>query len=294
MERLREDPVAAWLDHLRVERGLAANTLAAYERDLAALAAFAAKRRVPLVELGHKQLADFVGSLRERGLSARSQARRVSRSAASTPSRFAKGSRPPTRPRTFAAAGVPRAAALPHAAADRRTPRGAGGGDRLGLRDRAILEVLYATGLRASELRADARRPGPRAGRRARLGKGSKERLVPLGREAQRWTRRYLDQTRPFFARAPRPPCVPEPARRASRHGPVGNRQAPCRHGGRPARAHAARPAALVRHPPARARGRPAGAAGDARARGHLDDPDLHPREPERLRQIYDKLHPRA
>jgi len=209
-ERLREDPVAAWLDHLRVERGLAANTLAAYERDLAALSAFAGKHRVPLVELSHKQLADFVGSLRERGLSARSQARHVFsiRGFYAFALREGLAAADPTEnvrpPRAFR--GLPRYLTPPQVDALLAAP---GVETAVGLRDRAILEVLYATGLRASELTSltleglDLELGVVRV-----LGKGSKERLVPLGREAQRWTRRYLDETRPLFARDASPPVV--------------------------------------------------------------------------------------
>jgi integrase/recombinase XerD len=202
--------VAAWLDHLRVERGLAANTLAAYERDLAALAAFAEKHKLPLVELGHKQLADFVGSLRDRGLSARSQARHVFsiRGFYAFALREGLAAADPTEnvrpPRAFS--GLPRYLTPPQVDALLAAPGVESG---VGLRDRAILEVLYATGLRASELTSltleglDLELGVVRV-----LGKGSKERLVPLGREAQRWTRRYLDETRPFFARDASPPVV--------------------------------------------------------------------------------------
>ena len=69
--------VKAWLDHLRVERGLADATLTAYERDLRELVAFAEARGVPLLDLGQADLALFFGSLRERGLGPRSQARHV-------------------------------------------------------------------------------------------------------------------------------------------------------------------------------------------------------------------------
>ncbi|HVQ27850.1 MAG TPA: site-specific tyrosine recombinase, partial [Planctomycetota bacterium] len=202
--------MAAWLDHLRVERGLAANTLAAYERDLAALAAFAEKRKLPLVELGHKQLADFVGSLRDRGLSARSQARHVFsiRGFYAFALREGLAAADPTEnvrpPRAFS--GLPRYLTPPQVDALLAAP---GVDSGVGLRDRAILEVLYATGLRASELTSltleglDLELGVVRV-----LGKGSKERLVPLGREAQRWTRRYLDETRPLFARDASPPVV--------------------------------------------------------------------------------------
>ena len=209
-ERLRADPVAAWLDHLRVERGLAANTLAAYERDLEALSAFARKRGVSLAELGHKQLADFVGSLRERGLSARSQARHVFsiRSFYAFALREGLATADPTEnvrpPRAFRA--LPRYLTPPQVDALLAAPQVE---NAFGLRDRAILEVLYATGLRASELTSlTLEGLDLELGLVRVMGKGSKERLVPLGREAQRWTRRYLDETRPGLARDASPPLV--------------------------------------------------------------------------------------
>lgn len=71
-------------------------------------------------------------------------------------------------------------------------------GEPLGIRDRCLLEVLYATGLRVSELvslRVDA--VSLRQGLVRVIGKGGRERLVPLGEEASHWVRRYLDEARP-------------------------------------------------------------------------------------------------
>jgi integrase/recombinase XerD len=209
-QRLRDDPVQAWLDHLRVERGLSAHTLVAYERDLMALAAFAARRKASVVDLDKAQLADFVGSLRERGLSARSQARHVfsirgfygfvlrEGLAAVDPT---ENLRPPRALRGLPRHLTPSQVEALLAAPDTRTA--------VGLRDRALLEVLYATGLRASELTSLALEGlDLELGIVRVLGKGSKERLVPLGREAQRWTRRYLDKARPAFAREASPGVV--------------------------------------------------------------------------------------
>jgi integrase/recombinase XerD len=73
----------------------------------------------------------------------------------------------------------------------------------LGVRDRAILEVLYATGLRVSEL--IGLRPSDldlEVGLLTCFGKGRKERLVPLGQQARRWVRRYLAEVRPRLAKA--------------------------------------------------------------------------------------------
>ena len=196
-------PLEAWLDHLRVERGLAENTLLAYARDLAELQAFAESRGTTLPGLGQADLAEFLGSLRVRGLSPRSQARHLFSARAFF--RFAlreglverdplENLRPPKAfpalPRFLTPAQVEALLGAPDVA----TP--------VGLRDRAVLEVMYATGLRASELTGltleglDAQLGVVRV-----LGKGGKERLVPLGRQARSWVKRYESEVRGAFTR---------------------------------------------------------------------------------------------
>jgi len=197
-------PVEAWLDHLRVERGLAANTLAAYERDLRALSAFAEGRGKGLLELRQADLAEFVGALRERGLGPRSQARHLF--AVRGFYRFAlreglaerdptENLRPPKAfqalPRCLTPAQVEALLAAPDVTAP------------VGLRDRAILEVMYATGLRASELIGlEGANVDMELGVVRVFGKGRKERLVPLGREARRWVRRYVAEARSRLTKA--------------------------------------------------------------------------------------------
>jgi integrase/recombinase XerD len=200
--RQREDPVAAWLDHLRVERGLSANTLVAYERDLAVLAEFAHERQVALLKLTPVHLADFAGVLRERGLQARSQARHVFSVRGFFGFALREGlvERDPTEniraPRAFRA--LPRYLKPSQVESLLKAPDT---DSPLGLRDRAVLEVLYATGLRASELTGltldglDLELGVVRV-----FGKGGKERLVPLGREARRFVMRYLEEVRAGFA----------------------------------------------------------------------------------------------
>ncbi|HEY8231517.1 MAG: site-specific tyrosine recombinase XerD [Vicinamibacterales bacterium] len=195
---LRADPVTAWLDHLRVERGLANNTLVAYTRDLAALASFAAGRKQELLRLAPKDLADFAGVLRGRGLSARSQARHVFSIRGFFAFALREGlvERDPTEnvraPRAFK--GLPRYLTPPQVEALLKAPDTK---TTLGLRDRAVLEVLYATGLRASELTGlELQGLDLELGLVRVLGKGGKERLVPLGREARRWVTRYLEEAR--------------------------------------------------------------------------------------------------
>jgi integrase/recombinase XerD len=187
-----------YLDHLRVERGLAENSLLAYGHDLSRLAAYARERRKHVLDLRQRDLTDFIARLRENGLSARSAARAVhavrglyrfgvreSRIAADPMENLKAPRAVPPLPRYLTAAQVEALLAAP----DVDTP--------LGVRDRAILEVLYATGLRVSEL--IGLRPGDvdmGLGVLTCFGKGRKERLVPLGRTAQQWVRRYVEEVR--------------------------------------------------------------------------------------------------
>ncbi len=202
--RGRDQPLAAWLDHLRVERGLAENTLAAYENDLRKLAAFAEERRRPLLSLGQGELAEFVASLRGQGLSARSQGRHVHSLRGFF--RFAARERLITRDPTEnlrppkAARALPRYLTPSQVEALLAAPDVT---DSLGLRDRAILEVMYATGLRASELIGlEGANVDMELGVVRVFGKGRKERLVPLGREARRWVRRYVAEARSRLTKA--------------------------------------------------------------------------------------------
>ena len=192
-----------YLDHLRIERGLAESTLSAYGRDVARLRAHAARRRRDVASLSQRELADFIAGLGSEGLGPRSVARAVH--AIRGLYRFAvREGRIETDPMENLKA--PRAfKALPRylsarqveellAAPDLATP--------LGIRDRAILEVLYASGLRVSEL--IGLRPldiDLDVGLLKCFGKGSKERLVPLGRVAAGWVERYLAEVRPGLAR---------------------------------------------------------------------------------------------
>ena len=194
---------AEYLDHLRVERGLSENTLLAYGHDFRKLHAWCEGRgRLPL-ELAQGDLSAFIAALREGGLAARSVARVVH--ALKGLYRFAvregrldvdpmENLRAPRAfhalPRFLTGAQVEGLLLAPDPA------------EPLGLRDRAILETMYATGLRASEV--TSLRPSDvdlEVGILTAFGKGRKERLVPLGREAQSWVRRYLEYVRPGLAK---------------------------------------------------------------------------------------------
>jgi integrase/recombinase XerD len=199
--RGRDQSLTDYLDHLRVERGLSENTLVAYERDLRKLVEFAGRK--PLLSLGQRELTEFIGRLRELGLGPRSQARAIH----AVRGLYRYGVREGLidvdpmenlrAPRAFRA--LPRYLTPAQVetlldAPDVSRP--------LGLRDRAILEVMYATGLRVSEvigLRAQSLDMD--LGIVRVLGKGQKERLVPLGKVARRWVERYLAEGRGTLTR---------------------------------------------------------------------------------------------
>jgi integrase/recombinase XerD len=196
-----------YLDHLRVERRLAANSVAGYAHDLARLAAWAGARNCPLAALTRTHLEAFVRGMLSEGLSPRSAARAVAgirgffrylvREARipASPAEDLQGARPwPALPKYLSPEEVDLLINQP----DTETP--------LGLRDRTLLEVLYATGLRVSELVAlravDVNLSG---GYLTCTGKGDKQRLVPLGERAVDCIRRYQRHGRPAFARATSP-----------------------------------------------------------------------------------------
>jgi integrase/recombinase XerD len=194
--------IDAYLDHLRVERRLSANTLESYARDLGALAAFAEKRRRKVEDLQRQDLEALTRQLMTAGLSPRSVARAVAclrgfyrflvldRRLTVNPAEDVHAPRAwPALPKFLSVDEVDRLIEQP----DVSTPRG--------LRDRALIELLYATGMRVSEL--VSLRPGDlnlRAGYLTCTGKGDKQRIVPVGQDATRWVERYLREGRPALA----------------------------------------------------------------------------------------------
>jgi integrase/recombinase XerD len=186
-----------------VERRVAVNTLEAYRRDLARLSAFASEREQALTSLRRQDLEEFVRESMASGLAPTSAARLVA--AVRSFYRFQRltGAMPINPaddlhgPRTLAA--LPRFLSMDDvdrllAAPDVAKPRG--------LRDRALIELLYATGLRVSEL-VGLRIQDVRfaEGYLQCEGKGRKQRIVPMGDVAAQWVRRYLAEARPPLAR---------------------------------------------------------------------------------------------
>ncbi|MDX1454292.1 MAG: site-specific tyrosine recombinase XerD [Gammaproteobacteria bacterium] len=195
--------IEAFLDAMWVERGLSANTLAAYRADLVSLARWLREFDIPVAEARRDQLMNFIAWRVEQGARPRSTARQLSsirrfyrwliREGRITgdPSQnidMPKLSRP--LPKSLSEEEVERLLAAPDI------------GDPLGLRDRAMLEVLYATGLRVSELTAlQLDEVNLRQGVVRIMGKGDRERLVPLGEEAMRWLEKFLAEGRPQILR---------------------------------------------------------------------------------------------
>jgi len=190
--------IDAYLDHLRVERRLADHTLESYARDLAALGAFAAGAGRSTESLDRAALELFVREQRDRGLSPRSVARLVAavrgfyrflvldRHLERNPADDLRPPRAwPALPKFLSLDEVDILIAQP----DVTTP--------LGLRDRAMIELLYATGLRVTEL-VSVRLADLHLAEHylTCIGKGSKERLVPIGEQATDWIRTYQSTAR--------------------------------------------------------------------------------------------------
>jgi integrase/recombinase XerD len=191
--------IDGYLAYLRDVRRMSPNTVESYARDLAALAAFAEKRQLDPAALDRRELDAFVRSLMASGLSPRSTARAVAcirgfyKFLAVEQRRESSPADDLRAPRAWAALPkfldldeVDRLLAQP----DVSTPRG--------LRDKALISVLYATGLRVSEL-ISLKLPNLhlQEGYLTCIGKGDKERIVPIGQEATDWVQKYLADARP-------------------------------------------------------------------------------------------------
>jgi integrase/recombinase XerD len=193
------DPlVDRFLDSLWLEDGLARNTLAAYRRDLDGLGRWLASREASLVTAGEADLAAYFASQHAATRAATANRRLTvlrrfyrwalrERVIAVDPTLRLHAARRTARfPVTISEAQVEALLAAPNVST------------ALGMRDRAMFEVLYAAGLRVSEL------VGLKLGELSLteglvrvVGKGSKERIVPLGEEARAWVERYLAGARP-------------------------------------------------------------------------------------------------
>jgi integrase/recombinase XerD len=193
----------AFLSYLRVEKGLAANSIASYRHDLVDFAGFLARARQQLARVTRDDIRGYLASLYRRGLTARSVARHLVtlRSLYRFLLKEGKIRSDPTAeidaprigqslPKYLTAAEVDSLLQQP----DPASPAG--------LRDKAMLELLYATGMRVSEL-ISLRGEDLEAnlGVVRCHGKGSKERLIPVGKSALRAVETYVQRGRPALAK---------------------------------------------------------------------------------------------
>jgi integrase/recombinase XerD len=191
--------ISSFLTHVRVEKGLSSNTVSAYRRDLGKFDSFARKRKLSLKAVSRDDLVDFLAGLYRQKLDSKSVARHLV--TLRNFFRFAQTQdliqedpsvnleSPKIRrslPGYLRLEEVERLLVRP----DLKTP--------IGLRDRAMLEVLYSTGLRVSELiglrTSDL---DSQVGCVRCIGKGDKERIVPVGKKALAIVEKYLRDARP-------------------------------------------------------------------------------------------------
>jgi integrase/recombinase XerD len=180
-----DSAIEAFLAHCRVERGLAENSLLAYQRDLVDLADFLTRKLVQSPEAARPEhLSLWMVELADRGLSTASVARR--RVAARQLFQFLLDDELIDQNPTARLLGPSRGRPLPKTLSESDVDALLAAPDRdtaIGLRDAAMLELLYATGLRVSEL-VSLRREQLRDGWLEVRGKGGKERIVPYGDQA--------------------------------------------------------------------------------------------------------------
>ena len=194
-----DQQVEAFLTYLQVEKGYAANTIAAYRRDLAQLGQYLTDNGQDFSEMDYRQARYFLAYLQQKGLSKSS----IARKSASLKSfyRYLKQD-DVIKENSVALISAPKKA--------KRLPKITtqiemesffetflGKDDPVSLRDRAIFELLYGSGLRVSELVSLNVADAVQEGRLLRvMGKGSKERLVPIGSKAREAIDAYLDRGR--------------------------------------------------------------------------------------------------
>jgi integrase/recombinase XerD len=199
-----EGHVREFLNCLRIEKGLSDNTILAYRRDIEKFAGFAAERGLSTREITRNDVVDFLASLYKRRLDSRSVARHLvtirnffrfalleghiddDPAATIESPRFRQ-----SLPSFLSIEEVDRLLRQP----DTNTV--------VGLRDRALIEIMYSAGLRVSELcglRVDDLQLDP--GCLRCIGKGNKERLVPVGKQALAIVRKYLRTARPELLRS--------------------------------------------------------------------------------------------
>ncbi len=193
--------VDRYLEYVLIEKGLSENSLSSYSQDLTSLLAFLKEKSFRLEDLCDKTLFLYLTYLRAKGLQSRSLARHLSSLRGfftfaldekwykEDPGHLLENPKLPKKlPEFLTRAEISRMLALP----DTST--------KLGMRDKTMLELLYAAGLRVSELiQMKVLDYDAQVGLLKVFGKGAKERLVPIHHVAQDVLSRYLQNTRPTF-----------------------------------------------------------------------------------------------
>ena len=195
--------ISSYLMHVRVEKGLSVNTISAYKRDLQKFDEFARKRKLVLESVGRDDLVDFLAGLYRLKLESRTVARQLV--TLRNFFRFAQiQSLIPEDPSINLESPkirrhLPGYLRLEEVEKLLEQPDS---GTPMGLRDRAMLEVLYSTGLRVSELIGlRVSDLDSKVGCVRCIGKGDKERIVPVGKKAVSMVDKYLRDGRPFLLR---------------------------------------------------------------------------------------------
>ncbi|MCJ2163846.1 MULTISPECIES: site-specific tyrosine recombinase XerD [unclassified Pseudodesulfovibrio] len=193
--------VDSYLEHVLIEKGLSENSLSGYAQDLHSLLAFLEEKSFALKDLSDRPLFLYLTYLRAKGLKSRSLARHLSSLRGffayamdqkwfkEDPGHLLENPKLPKKlPEFLTRDEISRVLALP----DTST--------LLGMRDKVMLELLYAAGLRVSELiQMKVLDFDPQVGMLKVFGKGSKDRLIPIHFTAQDYLNRYLEFTRPSF-----------------------------------------------------------------------------------------------
>ena len=188
-----------FIDVLWLEKGLSKNTLSAYRHDISSFSDW--YKGVSLLEVQRVDLLDYLSQRLKDGYSSRSTARSLSSLRAfyshitvkhnlkeNPTSRVDSPKLGRSLPKTLSEDEVEKLISSPDVE------------DYIGLRDRAMLEIIYACGLRVSELISlDMLNLNLRQGVIRVIGKGEKERLVPMGEEALDWVQRYINKCRPYL-----------------------------------------------------------------------------------------------
>nr|WP_186354059.1 MULTISPECIES: site-specific tyrosine recombinase XerD [Pseudomonas] len=193
--------IEEFLDALWLEKGLSPHTRSAYRTDLLAFARWLEGRGLTLESVGRDAVLDHLGWRLSEGYQARSTARFLSglRSFYKYAVREGRLAEDPTLLVSMPQLGAPLPKSLSEADVEALLAA-PDTEDTLGLRDRTMLEVLYATGLRVTELISlTLDEINLREGSLRVFGKGSKERLIPLGEEAIAWLESYLKTARPLL-----------------------------------------------------------------------------------------------